>query len=111
MLQCRSAAGHLVAATQDMTSMGAWPHSVEEAERFIDEHKQFVERVFAEHALVELEKDSERVMNMLDVYDSSTRNRYVLIPAMLPTNTIRAIQVLKKLINPIAIKKNCLISS
>ena len=79
MLQCRSAAGHLVAATQDMTSMEAWPLNLEEAERFIADHKQFVERVFAEHALVELEKDSERVMNMLDDYDSSTRNRYVLV--------------------------------
>ena len=79
MLQCRSAAGHLVAATQDMTSMEAWPLSVEEAERFIAEHKQFVEHVFTEHTLVELEKDSERVMNMLDDYDSSTRNRYVFM--------------------------------
>ena len=73
--RCRAVVGHLVAATQDMVGMEMWPHSVEETERFIDEHKSFMESVFAERTLVELEKDSEHIEQMLD--NSHERNRYV----------------------------------
>lgn len=66
-------------ATQEVVGMEMWPHNVEEAERLIDEHKSFVESVFAERALVELDKDSEHIERMLANCDSNERNRYVCV--------------------------------
>ena len=57
--------------------METWPGTVDEAHRLIREHKSFVESVFSEHALVELERDSEHITRMLANCDTTGRNRWV----------------------------------
>jgi len=66
-----------VEAAQEVVGMETQPRTVEEAQRLIGEHKSFVENVFAEHALVELEKDSEHITRMLANCDTTGRNRWV----------------------------------